>query len=77
MGLPYQYTVHQALQIMQIHPNGLMKSWPPHSGACCVSILWHGREQRGRHPHHPHHTDAVQDNFQSQRVSQDDENYVY
>ena len=30
-GLPYQYTVHQALQIMQIHVNGLMKSWPPHS----------------------------------------------
>ena len=31
-GLPYQYTVNQALQIMQIHANGLMKSWPPHSG---------------------------------------------
>ena len=30
-GLPYQYTVHQALQIMQIHANGLLKSWPPHS----------------------------------------------
>ena len=30
-GLPYQYTVHQALQIMRIHVNRLMKSWPPHS----------------------------------------------
>ena len=30
-GLPYQYTVHQALQIMRIHVDGLMKSWPPHS----------------------------------------------
>ena len=32
-GLPYQYTVHQALKIMRIHANGLMKSWPPHSEA--------------------------------------------
>ena len=30
-GLPYQYTIHQALQIMRIHVDGLMKNWPPHS----------------------------------------------
>ena len=30
-GLPYQNTVHQALQIMRIHVDRLMKNWPPHS----------------------------------------------
>ena len=30
-GLPYQYTVHQALQIMQIHANGLMNLVVTHS----------------------------------------------
>ena len=38
-GLTYQYTVHQALQIMQIHANGLMKSWLPHSGRVSTKVM--------------------------------------
>ena len=32
MAVPGVFPINiQALQIMQIHANGLMKSWPPHS----------------------------------------------
>ena len=37
-GLPYQDRVHQALQFMRIHVNGLMKSWPPHSAPFNLNI---------------------------------------
>ena len=38
-GIPYQYTVHQALQIMQIHANGLMNFDRTHSGVL-RGIIW-------------------------------------
>ena len=45
-GLPYQNTVHQALQIMQIHVDGLMKNWPPHSESVLALALWWKEERK-------------------------------